>query len=112
MPDRMNPTVTNVHERPGMTPRDPHTPANADLFPAGGHIAAEAQATVPDLHYWRFDPDPDDCEHGATVTRHLDVVQPTPGDPGHAKVIGRTVDPVTLCLVCHHLTGWDVGRRA
>ena len=33
-PDRMNPTVRDVHERVGMVKRDVPDPANATEFPA------------------------------------------------------------------------------
>lgn len=61
----------------------------------------ELQCGVPLLHYWRSEPD--ECEHGATLTAPIAIVEPVSWDPTRVREVGRTTEPITYCLVCHQL---------
>ena len=53
------------------------------------------RAAVPDLHFWRYDPDPLDCDHGATYTG--------PGVITFGDQVVSEPFTATYCYVCHHL---------
>lgn len=84
--------------------RIPEGPARLTCLPDPVDPAAPTAAELGvDLTYFRFDTPTGMCEHGATLTGLIAIVEPIPWDPTRVRETGRSTEPLTYCLFCHQI---------